>query len=116
MVEVSEKGKLSLCTKVFQQSRPVGPEPPGGRIIENHNQLLRLALECMYACPQTGPSAELQMNTIFEVRKDSYSELKLIVSQCLPAPSSDAELEVQDLQDRVDLFEKHLSAMERLTK
>jgi hypothetical protein len=51
----------------LQASRPIKENPDEGRIIQSPRELMRTALDVIYACPATSAHAIQQMGIIFEV-------------------------------------------------
>jgi hypothetical protein len=64
-----------LIYRIIQESKPGTPSQQ--RIIEDDIMLVRVALDCIYACQETGPSIWNIMNTIFEVRFPYVSSVLL---------------------------------------
>ncbi|KAI8481341.1 hypothetical protein Bbelb_409050 [Branchiostoma belcheri] len=90
------KDDLSLVVKIFQSSRPEEAVP----IIPEVDQLMSLALECIYTC-----ESSKQLSHAFAIL------------ECLPQRGFGNETEkTAGLHDDVDKLEAHLSAAEVLQK
>lgn len=70
-------------------------------IIGDQESVIRVALACVYSCSAADATHRSLLNDIFE---------------SLPARTPDCSPVLAALQDRVDLFEQHLSAVEILAK
>jgi len=101
MVNMARGDRFHWCSLIIQASRPAKDNPEDCRIIKSREQLMRTALEVIYSCPETTPSVLRQMNVIFE---------------SLPERSPEASSEELELQDQVDLLERHLNANDILLK
>ncbi|XP_051501521.1 NBAS subunit of NRZ tethering complex-like isoform X3 [Myxocyprinus asiaticus] len=90
------KDDLTLPLKIFQHSKP-DCHP---KIIGDSDQLMSVALECIYSC-----------------ERDDQLALCYDILECLPqrgyGPETDA---TKALHDQVDILEKHLSVAEVLEK
>ncbi|KAJ8397645.1 hypothetical protein AAFF_G00436440, partial [Aldrovandia affinis] len=90
------KEDLTLPLKIFQHSKPDCQQ----KIIGDHDQLMSLALECIYSC-----------------ERDNQLSLCYDVLECLPQRGYGTETNfTRTLHDQVDKLEKHLSVAEVLEK
>ncbi|XP_051880260.1 NBAS subunit of NRZ tethering complex isoform X2 [Pristis pectinata] len=90
------KEDLKYPLKIFQQSKPDCQQ----KIIPDQQQLMAVALECLYNCD-----------------RDDQLALCYDVLECLPQRGFGQETEViKALHDQVDLLEQHLSVAEILEK
>ncbi|XP_048858218.1 NBAS subunit of NRZ tethering complex isoform X2 [Brienomyrus brachyistius] len=90
------KEDLTLPLKIFQHSKPDCQQ----KIIGDHDQLMSVALECIYSC-----------------ERDDQLSLCYDVLECLPQRGYGSETKVtRVLHDQVDKLEKHLSVVEVLEK
>ncbi|XP_066561749.1 NBAS subunit of NRZ tethering complex [Amia ocellicauda] len=90
------KEDLSFPLQIFQQSKPNCQQ----KIIGDHDQLMSIALECIYTC-----------------ERDNQLSLCYDVLECLPQRGFGAETNLTKiLHDKVDQLEKHLSVAENLEK
>lgn len=100
LTERSKEGHLELATKVISSSRP---DPNlKHRIIKNLYHLMKITLSTVYASPKTEDW-------------DLVSE----IFTCMPVrdlKEQNVSPLYKELQDRIDLFERHLNAAEILFK
>ncbi|XP_035278775.1 neuroblastoma-amplified sequence [Anguilla anguilla] len=90
------KEDLTLPLKIFQHSKPDCQQ----KIIGDHDQLMSMALECVYSC-----------------ERDDQLSLCYDVLECLPQRGFGTETSLtRTLHDQVDKLEKHLSVAEVLEK
>ncbi|KAJ8270630.1 hypothetical protein GJAV_G00117350 [Gymnothorax javanicus] len=90
------KEDLTLPLKIFQHSKPDCQK----KIIGDHDQLMSMALECIYSC-----------------ERDDQLSLCYDVLECLPQRGFGTETSLtKTLHDQVDKLEKHLSVAEVLEK
>ncbi|XP_015206508.2 NBAS subunit of NRZ tethering complex isoform X1 [Lepisosteus oculatus] len=87
---------LTFPLKIFQHSKPDCQQ----KIIGDHDQLMSIALECVYSC-----------------ERDDQLPLCYDVLECLPQRGYGSETNLTKiLHDKVDHLEKHLSVAEILEK
>uniref|UniRef100_A0A8C9VPQ5 NBAS subunit of NRZ tethering complex n=1 Tax=Scleropages formosus TaxID=113540 RepID=A0A8C9VPQ5_SCLFO len=87
---------LSLPLRIFQHSKPDCQQ----KIIGDHDQLMSVALECIYSC-----------------ERDDQLSLCYDILECLPQRGYGPETNLtRTLHDQVDKLEKHLSVAEVLEK
>nr|XP_006006206.1 PREDICTED: neuroblastoma-amplified sequence isoform X2 [Latimeria chalumnae] len=90
------KEDLKLPLKIFQHSKPDCQQ----KIIPDHDQLMAVALECIYSCER-----EDQLSLCYDIL------------ECLPQRGYGQETDVTKiLHDKVDILEQHLSVSEILEK
>jgi hypothetical protein len=65
MKKLARAGKLNMCLRVFQSSRPIESIELQDRLIKDHSQLIRIALNCVYESPYSDQWKV--MSDIFEV-------------------------------------------------
>ncbi|XP_036405464.1 neuroblastoma-amplified sequence isoform X2 [Megalops cyprinoides] len=90
------KEDLTFPLKIFQHSKPDCQQ----KIIGDHDQLMSIALECIYSC-----------------ERDDQLSYCYDVLECLPQRGYGPETDLsKTLHDQVDKLEKHLSVAELLEK
>lgn len=102
MIIMAGGDRFHWCALIIQASRPIKDNPEENRIIKKPAELMRTALDVVYACPATTAYAFQQMAIIFESLPERAAGVTHI-----------AELA---LHTRVDRMEKHLNTNETLLK